>query len=186
MIWKTDKYTLVESGTATASGDWCATAKKYPRTINYVVLQDNATGRRLIVMSVHGQPDMDGVKNDEARTKTMALVVQTVESLRSKYDGIPAIVGGDFNMSVSSDAYKTLIDGGLKDIRATVNPNSIGSYSDWDRAEGKFAMGDYLFMTGDVNALTYRVLTDDLDTGRTDGKTVHISDHSPLMAQLIY
>ena len=186
VIWKTDKYTLVESGTATASGDWCATAKKYPRTINYVVLQDNATGRRLIVMSVHGQPDMDGVKNDEARTKTMALVVQTVESLRSKYDGIPAIVGGDFNMSVSSDAYKALIDGGLKDIRATVNPNSIGSYSDWDRAEGKFAMGDYLFMTGDVNALTYRVLTDDLDTGRTDGKTVHISDHSPLMAQLIY
>ena len=33
---------------------------------------------------------------------------------------------------------------------------------------------------------TYRVLTDDLDTGRTDGKTVHISDHSPLSAQLTY
>ena len=137
-------------------------------------------------MSVHGQPDMDGVKNDEARTKTMALVVQTIESLSSKYNGIPAIVGGDFNMAVSSDAYKTLISGGLKDIRATVNPNSIGSYSDWDRAENKFAMGDYLFMTGDVNAQTFRVLTDDLDTGRTDDKTVHISDHSPLAAQLTY
>ena len=41
-------------------------------------------------------------------------------------------------------------------------------------------------MTGDVNAMTYQVLTDDLDTGRSDGLTVHISDHCPLVTYLIF
>lgn len=47
-------------------------------------------------------------------------------------------------------------------------------------------MGDYLFVCGDVNAITFQVLTDDVDTDRDDGKTVHISDHSPLVADLIF
>lgn len=186
IIWKTDKYTLVESGNFTADGSWCATEKEYPRTINYVVLQDKLSGKQLLVMSVHAQPDMSGVSNEEARNKTMALVAEKAAELSAKYDGIAAIVGGDFNMAVGSTAYNTLTAAGLKDIRATVNPSSIGSYSDWDRAENKFTLGDYLFMLGDVNATTYQVLTDDVDTGRTDGKTVHISDHSPIVTKITY
>ena len=186
VIWKDDLYTLVESGTVTTGTDWCASEKQYVRAINYVVLQDKASGSQALVMSVHGQPDKDGVMNHDARTKTMALVVETVKAVQAKYEGIGVIVGGDFNMAVGSDAHSTLTQGGLMDVRAAVNPNSIGSYSDWDRAENKFALGDYLFVTGDVNAMTYQVLTDDLDTGRSDGLTVHISDHCPLVMYLIF
>lgn len=186
VIWKDDLYTLVESGTVTTGTDWCASEKQYVRAINYVVLQDKASGSQALVMSVHGQPDKDGVMNHDARTKTMALVVETVKAVQAKYEGIAVIVGGDFNMAVGSDAHSTLTQGGLMDVRAAVNPNSIGSYSDWDRAENKFALGDYLFVTGDVNAMTYQVLTDDLDTGRSDGLTVHISDHCPLVMYLIF
>ena len=186
VIWKDDLYTLVESGTVTTGTDWCASEKQYVRAINYVVLQDKASGSQALVMSVHGQPDKDGVMNHDARTKTMALVVETVKAVQAKYEGIAVIVGGDFNMAVGSDAHSTLTQGGLMDVRAAVNPNSIGSYSDWDRAENKFALGDYLFVTGDVNAMTYQVLTDDLDTGRSDGLTVHISDHCPLVMHLIF
>lgn len=186
VIWKTAKYDLVESGTVKTGSDWCATAKQYVRALNYVVLKDKTTGSQVIALSVHGQPDMDGVSNDAARIKTMGLVAETVAALQVKYEGAPAIVGGDFNMAVNSEAYNTLTAAGLKDVRATVNPGSIGSYSDWDRTENKFAMGDYLFVCGDVNAITFQVLTDDLDTGREDGKTVHISDHSPLVADLIF
>lgn len=186
VIWKDDLYTLVESGTVTTGTDWCASEKQYVRAINYVVLQDKASGSQALVMSVHGQPDKGGVMNHDARTKTMALVVETVKAVQAKYEGIAVIVGGDFNMAVGSDAHSTLTQGGFMDVRAAVNPNSIGSYSDWDRAENKFALGDYLFVTGDVNAMTYQVLTDDLDTGRSDGLTVHISDHCPLVMYLIF
>ena len=187
IIWKTDKYTLVTSGNFTADGDWCVGSKKYPRTVNYVVLEEKTSANRLLVLSVHGQPDMDGASNEEARNKLMALVVEKVAQLRSANGNIPAVIGGDFNISASSAAYAILTEGGLKDIRASVNPAASGSYNAWDRTDpGKFAMGDYLFMTGDVNAITYQVLTDDLDTGRTDGKTVHISDHCPIVSKLLF
>ena len=34
--------------------------------------------------------------------------------------------------------------------------------------------------------MNYQVVTDDLDDGRTDGKVVHISDHSPLVSYIMY
>ena len=96
------------------------------------------------------------------------------------------VLGGDFNMAVGSVAYNNLIAGGFTDIRATVNPGAGGSYSDWDREQNKFAMGDYLFMSRNVNAQTYAVITNDLDSGREDGKIVHISDHCPIVALITY
>lgn len=183
IAWKTEKYDLTASGNFSAPGDWCNSATKYPRVINWVVLKDKTTDKELMVMSVHGQPNDE---NEEARNKTMTLVSQKAAELSAEYGNVPVLMGGDFNMAVGSDAYNNLVSGGLLDIRATVNPNSIGSYSDWDRAENKFAMGDYLFMTTGINAMTYQVITDDLDDGRTDGKVVHISDHSPLVSYIMY
>jgi len=183
VAWKTAKYDLVKSGNFTAPGEWCATATKYPRVINWVILKDKDTNRELLVMSVHGQPHSE---NEEARNKTMALVAEKAAEISAENGNVPVVLGGDFNMSVSSTAYNNLISGGFADIRATVNPGAGGSYNEWDRDAGKFAMGDYLFMSHNVNAQTYVVVTNDLDSGREDGKTVHISDHCPIMAVITY
>ena len=183
VAWKTAKYDLVKSGNFTASGEWCATATKYPRVINWVILKDKDTGRELLVMSVHGQPHTE---NEEARNKTMTLVAQKAAEISAENGNVPVVLGGDFNMAVGSVAYNNLIAGGYADIRATVNPGAGGSYSDWDREQNKFAMGDYLFMSRNVNAQTYVVITNDTDGGREDGKIVHISDHCPIVALITY
>lgn len=183
VAWKTTKYDLVKSGNFAASGEWCATATKYPRVINWVILKDKDTGRELLVMSVHGQPHTE---NEEARNKTMTLVAQKAAEISAENGNVPVVLGGDFNMAVGSVAYNNLIAGGFTDIRATVNPGAGGSYSDWDREQNKFAMGDYLFMSRNVNAQTYAVITNDLDSGREDGKIVHISDHCPIVALITY
>ena len=184
IIWKKAKYTLVDKGSFEAPGEWCATAREYPRTINWVVLEDGETSKQLLVLSVHGQPDMDGVFNTEARNKTMTLVAERIRSLRGEFGNIPVVVGGDFNMAADSEAYSNLVSGGVRDIRATVNPGAGGSYNAWTRTE-KFALGDYLFMGEGVNAVSFQVVSDDVDA-RSDGKFIHISDHSPIVAQIMY
>ncbi len=191
VAWKTEKYDLVASGTFWASDtpdvaysdSWCESEKAYPRAINWVVLKDKQTGKQILAMSVHGQPNNE---NAAARTKTMELVAKKAAELSEQYGNIGVVIGGDMNMAVNSDAYNELTAGGLRDVRGWINPKSIGSYSNWDREEGKFAMGDYLFVGGDVNAESYIVCTDDLDSDRTDGKNVHISDHSPIIMEIYY
>ncbi len=186
--WKTDKYDMVISKTLWASdtpevpysSGWCGSEKDYPRAINLVVLQEKETGKQIGVISVHGQPDD---LNEEARTKTMAMVAQLASALTSQNIGV--VIGGDFNMRRSDEAYGILTDGGLTDVKQKINPNSVGTYNDWDRVESKFADGDYLFTAGSVNAVSYRVITEDLDT-RNDGLTVHISDHCPIVMQIYY
>ena len=119
---------------------------------------------------------------DSARTQTMKLVVESIADLRAEHGNVAAVVGGDFNMAVGSDAYNALAAGGLTDVRSQINPASIGSYNEWIREEGKFAMGDYLFMSGDINASSYVVKTDDVDAGTT----THLSDHSPIIIEVLY
>ena len=113
IAWKTAQYELVDSGCVKAPGDWCVTAKQYPRSITWVILKDKTTGAKLLVMDVHGQPDMDGVLNTDARTKTMELVVTTIAEIRGEHGSVASVVGGDFNMAIGSDAYNALTAGGL-------------------------------------------------------------------------
>lgn len=178
IAWKTALYELVDSGCIEAPGNWCSTAKEYPRSITWVILKDKAAGAKLLVMDVHGQPG----ENDSARTKTMELVAQSIAEIRGEHGDVAAVVGGDFNMAIGSDAYNALIAGGLTDVRAQINPDSIGSYNEWNREEGKFAMGDYLFVSGDINASGYTVKTDDVDADTA----AHISDHSPIIIEVLY
>ena len=180
VAWKTSKFTAVEQGTFRVEDP------DYPRAINYVVLQDNA-GDKILAMSVHGQPDKDGGDKTAVRTETMKLVAQKVAELTAKHGDIPAIVGGDFNISTTSDAYAELVNGGLTDIRALVNNTAGGSYNAWTREQAKFAMGDYLFMNKNVTARSFQVIVDEhLDTGRTDGVKIHISDHCPIVTFINY
>ncbi len=198
IIWKTGKYDVVETGTFWASEtpdvpyseSWCQKGegvKTYPRAINWVVLKDKETSKELLVMSVHGQPDMSAaMDNTTARTKTMELVAAKASQISAAHNNCGIVVGGDMNTAVGSAPYNALVNGGLTDIRALVNPGAPGSYNDWTRETSKFAMGDYLFANGDVNAVTYQVITNDLDTGRTDGKTVHVSDHCPIVMKIYF
>ncbi len=190
IAWKTDKYDLVASGTFWASDTpdteysdtWCTTEKSYPRAINWVVLKEKNSVRQLLVINVHGQPH----ENEAARNKTMALVAEKAAQLSAQYGNAGVVLGGDLNAAVNSQAYKALVDGGMFDARLWMNFKAGGSYNDWDREESKFAMGDYLFAGFGVNAESYRVITEDVDADREDGKTVHVSDHCPIIMEILY
>lgn len=178
IYWKTDKYSLVDSGYMLTVDN--GIVSDYPRAINWVILQDKTSGGKLLVMNYHADP------NDEtARNLTARLIVDELDAIRSANGDLAAVIGGDWNMAANSTAYATVTGNGLSDIRYNAAATeSVGSFTNWNRTdESKYALGDYVFMAGVVGADSFDVITDDW---ADEGKTLHISDHCPILVSINY
>lgn len=177
ILWNSEKYSLEGSGTI-RTADHNVASENYPRCINWVVLRDQSTADRLLVMNYHADPNDEAVRNAAAQ-----VVLEQMKEISKEYGNIPAIIGGDWNMAVGSVAYNTVLAEGMRDIRTTINPKATGSFNDWTRTDpSKFSMGDYLFMTETVNTSEFRVMTNDVDSATG----IHISDHCPIVAEIAY
>ena len=191
ILWKTEKYDLVDSGHFWASStpdvpgseSWTAYGK-YPRCINWVVLKDKQTKEQILVVSYHAIPDKEDVPvtNEEGRNKTAELIVEKVSEISEKYDNLAIVMGGDWNMQRSHTAYATISGNGYVDAqKQAADTTTQGSYNAWNREPSKFGFGDYLFMNSDVTATKYEVVNDyDLDAAK------YLSDHSPIVAEIKY
>lgn len=181
ILWKTDKYDMVESGhfwlsstpTEVKSAAWTdGTISKYPRCVNWVILKDKQTGGEFLTLNIHTDPESDRV-----RTLSCSLAVEKLEELRG---GRPAVLGGDWNMGLTDSGYGRVTDSYL-DVRFQAEDTMHGgSFNAWgDRADDNFAYGDHIFMSEDMVAEKFAVVND-----YYDGE--HISDHCPLLAILYY
>lgn len=181
ILWKTDKYDMVESGhfwlsstpTEVKSAAWTdGTISKYPRCVNWVILKDKQTGGEFLTLNIHTDPESDRV-----RTLSCSLAVEKLEELRG---GRPAVLGGDWNMGLTDSGYGRVTDSYL-DVRFQAEDTMHGgSFNAWgDRADDNFAYGDHIFMSEDMAAEKFAVVND-----YYDGE--HISDHCPLLAILYY
>ena len=181
ILWKTDKYELKDSGhfwlsstPDTYSAAWVdGTISKYPRCVNWVILQDKQTGGEFLAMNIHTDPESDMV-----RTNSCALAAQMLDQLRGD---LPAVVGGDWNMGLTDSGYSIMTSSGYADVRIRAEETDLGgSFNAWgDRADDNFAYGDHIFMTDTFAAEKFEVVND-----YYDGE--HISDHCPLLAVLYY
>ncbi len=178
IFWKSARYTLVESGHFYTNDH--GTTGDYPRCINWVVLQDNGTSGKLLVMNYHADPSVES-----ARNLTAQVIVEQIDAIRAKHGNIAAVLGGDMNMAVGSTAYSTLVSNGLCDARYNAgSTTSVGTYNAWNRTDpSKFAMGDYIFLADGMGAASFTVITDDW---ADEAKTLHASDHSPVVAVISY
>lgn len=182
ILWKTDKYDLVESGhfwlsstpDEVKSAAWVdGVISKYPRCVNWVILKDKATGGEFIAMNIHTDPE-----SDQVRTNSCALAAEMLETIAV---GRPVVVGGDWNMGLTDSGYAIMTSSGYKDCRvAAEDAHMGGSFNAWgDRDEDNFAYGDHIFISENMAAEIFRVVDH-----RYDGE--HISDHNPLLAILHY
>lgn len=182
ILWKTEKYDLIDSGhfwlsdtPEQQSSAWFdGTTSDFPRCNNWVVLKEKATGIEFVATSVHTAPGEDGT----VRTKSCQLISHMINEIRG--DRI-AILGGDWNMQLTDDAYYAITDGGFFDVRVIAEEaDKGGSFNAWgEREEGNFAFGDHIFVSENMAAKNFFVVDD-----RYDGQ--HISDHNPLITELYY
>lgn len=184
ILWKTDKYELVESGhfwlsstpDEVKSAAWVdGTISKYPRCVNWVILKDKETGGSFVTMNIHTDPESDMV-----RTNSCKLAVQKLSEIRGD-EQLPVVVAGDWNMGLTDTGYSVVTQSGYPDVRIKAETTEYGgSFNAWgDRADDNFAYGDHIFMSENMAAEIYDVVDDYYDG-------VHISDHCPLYAVLYY
>ncbi len=182
ILWKTDKYDLVESGhfwlsstpDVVKSSDWVdGTTSKFPRCVNYVILKDKQSGGELVTMNIHTDPESDMV-----RTNSCALAVEKLSQIAN---GRSVVIGGDWNMGLMDTGYSIMTSSGYLDLRVhAIDADTSGSFNAWgDREEGNFAYGDHIFMSEDMAAELFDVVED-----YYNGE--HISDHNPLLAIVYY
>ena len=175
VFFRKDRFTLLDSGTfwlsetpeVVASLGWDGACE---RIATWVVLRDR-DGRELFFIDTH----LDHV-GQVARDEGVSLLMKRIETLSG---GRPVILTGDFNSEPGSSVVAHVQkDGVLRDAKAIAAQRSgtDWSFSDFGQIpEAERPLLDYIFVSGDIEAVRYEVLPDIFDGG-------YVSDHAPVMA----
>lgn len=181
VLWKTEKYDLKDSGhfwlsstPEVYSAAWLdGVVSKFPRCVNWVVLQDKETGDAFLALCAHTDPE-----SEQVRTNSSQLIVEKAKEIAGD---LPVVLAGDWNMSLTDEAYKIVAENGYPDVRMEAEETShSGSFNAWgERADDNYAFGDHIFISENMAAKSFEVVDDYYDG-------VHISDHNPLLTELYY
>ena len=175
VFFRKDRFTLLDSGTfwlsetpeVVGSLGWDGACE---RIATWVVLRDR-DGRELFFIDTH----LDHV-GQVARDEGVSLLMKRIEPLSG---GRPVILTGDFNSEPGSSVVAHVQkDGVLRDAKAIAAQRSgtDWSFSDFGQIpEAERPLLDYIFVSGDIEAVRYEVLPDTFDGG-------YVSDHAPVMA----
>lgn len=175
VFFRKDRFTLLDSGTfwlsetpeVVGSLGWDGACE---RIATWVVLRDR-DGREFFFIDTH----LDHV-GQVARDEGVSLLMKRIETLSG---GRPVILTGDFNSEPGSSVVAHVQkDGVLRDAKAIAAQRSgtDWSFSDFGQIpEAERPLLDYIFVSGDIEAVRYEVLPDTFDGG-------YVSDYAPVMA----
>ena len=175
VFFRKDRFTLLDSGTfwlsetpeVVGSLGWDGACE---RIATWVVLRDR-DGRELFFIDTH----LDHV-GQVARDEGVSLLMKRIETLSG---GRPVILTGDFNSEPGSSVVAHVQKDGVQlDAKAIAAQRSgtDWSFSDFGQIpEAERPLLDYIFVSGDIEAVRYEVLPDTFDGG-------YVSDHAPVMA----
>ena len=175
VFFRKDRFTLLDSGTfwlsetpeVVGSLGWDGACE---RIATWVVLRDR-DGREFFFIDTH----LDHV-GQVARDEGVSLLMKRIETLSG---GRPVILTGVFNSEPGSSVVAHVQkDGVLRDAKAIAAQRSgtDWSFSDFGQIpEAERPLLDYIFVSGDIEAVRYEVLPDTFDGG-------YVSDHAPVMA----
>jgi len=183
ILYKKDRFDVVRSGTFWLGEDITAVGVKgwdaaCERVATWAVFTDKKTGKDFFMLNTH----FDHI-GKVARRESSLLLLSQVEKLAGK---LPIIVTGDFNATPEDEPIKILTD--TNDSRHLTPSRSIAALRygpEWTFHNfGRIPFErrnwiDYIFVKGDIKALSNGVITDTKN---------HLfpSDHCPVIATLIF
>ena len=143
------------------------------RIASWAVFRDKTTGKQFFYLNTHF--DHRGV---QARIESAKLIPQQIQKLNPRH--LPVIISGDFNITPSTEAYKTLRQS-LQDTYLTTLTPHHGPASTWSGFQFPGVPErriDYIFSMGNVQTLRHATLSDSW-SGRFP------SDHLPVLTTVL-
>ncbi len=194
VFYKTDKYDLLESDTFwisatpedTGSKSWGTSIK---RICTYAVLKNKETG----VMYAHFGTHLDH-QSAESRQNAVFVIESYIHEVLEKYGDIGIVLSGDFNDTMQSNMYLSLLSF-LDDSRSLAKEKLvIGSTTNGYRPDewetnhagdktptvGTSSPIDYIFLGKNTATVSLYTVVNDLFTFKLNGKTWTdhpVSDH---------
>jgi endonuclease/exonuclease/phosphatase family metal-dependent hydrolase len=184
VFYRTDRFTWVSSATLWLSDTPEVVGSKtwdndLPRIVTYVVLKDNRTGQELVFASTH----FSHMSENHRRKSADFLRKQLPEITQNR----PTILVGDFNATVNSAAYKTLVDNPANTdghtyidtfIAATpAQQEQTGTFGGFTGTPSRASRIDWILCSDHFVPQTCQILKDNI-AGR------YPSDHYPILAEL--
>lgn len=191
IFYNTNVLKLLESG--------YAKSRKGDKGTTWAVFEVISSGEIFGVTNSHFAADTnagdDAVLGNTYRVEDAETLVGAVETIKTKYEGIMILCGGDYNCNESSDPYKTLIDAGLINVRDSAEQSSTvtpyhGSF-EYDVKNGYYDLQsaavegtsenaiDHIMTSGSgIKINRYSVLTDSI--------SATTSDHCPHFVDVVF
>lgn len=180
ILYRKSRFQLIATNTfwlseteVVGSKGWDAA---YPRIVTWAKLKDRVTGKTFVHFNTH----FDHV-GEKARAESSSLILKKAGEIHGKG---PFIVTGDFNVTETSGAYKTIMAGTptikLADTRyASVNGHLGGgsTFNAFKELEPGRTI-DYIFVRSGIKVFEHATLSD-----RWDG--LWASDHLPVLAEIL-
>lgn len=136
------------------------------RTVTYVLLQEKKTGKKIAYFNTH----LDHV-GPVARRESVLLLCRLIGQLAPA--GVPVILGGDMNSTITDSIFRPLDDCGMLVARDIApQTDNRGTYNGWGKANEVI---DHFFVRG-VKPLEFHCLDGDYGVP-------FISDHYPISFQ---
>ena len=169
ILYKKDKFTLVDSGTFwlsetpdTPSQGWDG---DYIRICTWVILNNNETGEEFAHVNTHLENIDDGTGMEALEKGTQMVVDQALT-----FD-MSVIITGDLNFEKGTEYYNIVADAGFQDSQDIADSTMAGTTCGDEHI-------DYIFVNNGVASVsTYKIVTDSYD-----GK--YPSDHYPIYVDL--
>ena len=190
IFYRTDKFTLIESGTK-----WLGPVSGAPskfsestiiRAMNYAVLERISDGEKICFVNTHLEHN-DGEHNSAqavARQKQAAVLIEQTQKICAKYDGISSVTVGDFNCNTSDAVHKTMRDNGYDDCRlSAADVKSQGTWNDGyygGSIDKNSSILDYCYVSkNDFSVCSYAVSIDKYNN-------MYTSDHFAIIVKLLF
>ena len=173
LLYRPDRLEVVSSGYhAYADG-----ANDASKGVTWAVFRIRENGKLFAAMSTHFAWNKTSTPADNAaRLIDARELLEICEQIRSKYEGIGIVVGGDYNCNLSSEPYALLTEGGMLDVQALAESTEdrktwhaypefnaeLGIYDKYSYPSGKYESGIDHIMTlgGDLSFHTFDIVTD--------------------------
>ena len=173
IFYAKEKFSLIDKGSfwlsetpEVMSKDWGSMCY---RICSYVILQNKADGKKLVVFNTH----LDHV-SDEARIKGIAVVLEKIQ----QFGSLPSIIMGDFNATEDSETYRAATESFLDAKYQTENTMSGATFQGFGESLEHENIDYFMISKEGIKVNAYQIIR---DTG--DG--VYPSDHFPIYLNII-